>query len=251
MALERLSLARQVLREASNHVGLAPQPPTAPREDRLPTGIERLDEALGGGLPRGRVAELTGVRSSGRMALTLRLLTEALRGGEPVALVDVADALDPGDLHPAVRDRVLWVRPRSVLDGLRCADLLLDAGGFAMVALYLVGVTCRGAGVTAVPASAWVRLGQRAEASRAVLLAVGDGAPAMSPGSFAAVSLRVARRGVSWRGGRNLLDDARCEVRVARARGAAPRGVAALGGGAGGGGAGGAAPGGGVLRVVR
>lgn len=222
MAHERLSHARKVLHEASNHVGLAHQAPAVSDDARLPTGIARLDAALDGGLPRGRIVELTGPRSSGRMAFTLRLLTESVRRGEPSALVDVADALDPRDLHPSVRSRVLWVRPRSLLDGLRCADLLLDAGGFALVALYLVGVPSRGAaGVSQVPSSAWVRLGQRAQSSRTVLLAVNDGVVAHSPGAFSSVSLRVTRRGVTWVGGRDLLDDAQSEVRVTRARGGA------------------------------
>lgn len=212
--LDRLSVARRALAEAANHVGLSTPPATQDpsRPTHIPTGIPALDAALEGGLPRGRIVSLTGARSSGRMALTLRLLARATHRGEPSALIDAVDALDPVDLHPDERARVLWVRPTSVLAALQCADLILDAGGFAMAALYLVGMRER------VVTSAWSRLAQRAAQANTTLLVVGDGAGAMSPGSFAAVSLGARRRRVVWTG-RRLLDAVQGELVVLRRRG--------------------------------
>jgi len=212
--IDRLSLARRALAEASSHVGLvaAPEAVDPARPTHVPTGIPALDEALGGGLPRGRIVSLTGARSSGRMALTLRLLARATHRGEPSALIDAVDALDPADLHADERARVLWVRPTSMLAALQCADLILDAGGFAVAALYLVGLRER------VAASAWSRLAQRAAQANTTLLVVGDGAAAMSPGSFAAVALGARRRRVVWTG-RRLLDAVQGELVVLRRRG--------------------------------
>lgn len=210
--LTRLDLARRALAEASRSTGLVTQSPyTAPTH--VVTGIASLDQVLGGGLPRGRLIELTGRRSSGRMALTLRLLGAAMRGGEPVALVDVADALDPSDLNADARTRVLWVRPATVLAGLKSVDVILDAGGFAMVALYLVGVGAR----ERVPTSAWTRLVQRAEHARTALLTVTDAGRGTSPGSFAAVTLDARRQRTVW-STPSLLDAVEGEVTVVRNR---------------------------------
>lgn len=216
--VDRLALARRALTEVSQQVGLAGQPRgDASRPLLIPTGIAALDAALEGGLPRGRIVSLSGARSSGRMALTLRLLARATHRGEPSALVDVVDALDPTDLHPEERARVLWVRPPSMLAALQSVDLILDAGGFAMVALYLVGMRAR------VPASAWSRLSQRATQANTTLLVVGDGGMS-APGSFAAVSLASRRRRAMWTG-RRLLDAVQGELVVLRRRGGAGQGA--------------------------
>src|SRR4051794_19467662 len=54
----------------------------------LPSGLSELDGAIGGGLPRGRITELVGARSSGRMSIVVGALAAAQRTGELVALVD-------------------------------------------------------------------------------------------------------------------------------------------------------------------
>ena len=104
-------------------------------------GIERLDELLGGGLPRGHLSEIVGGPSSGRTALLHALLASATRRGEVAAVVDLPDALDPPSLARAGADleRVLWVRPPSPQIALKCAELILAAGGFGVVALDSLG----------------------------------------------------------------------------------------------------------------
>lgn len=222
----RLVAARRALSEASEHLGIVV--PTArstavrARAATVPTGIAALDDALQGGLPRGRISELSGARSSGRMSVALHLLAHASSSGEPVALVDPADALEPRDLDPDERPRVLWVRPDDLHAALRCADLVLDGGGFAMVALYLVGTGPSRTLPRGVPASAWARLAQRAERANTAVLAVTDGDPRFRPGAFAAVGLAVEQREARWVGGARLLDGVEGELRVRRLRGGAP-----------------------------
>jgi hypothetical protein len=66
--------------------------------------------------------------------------------------------------------RLLWVRPTgpdAVKLGLGAADLMLDAGGFAVLALDLAGSRWRS--VLGRPAD-WLRLKHRLERSRTVLL---------------------------------------------------------------------------------
>src|SRR5215470_8542943 len=69
---------------------------------RFPTGLSALDDALGGGLPRGRIVELA---------------------PETAAATGVTLA------------RTLWVRPRDVDAAFRAAEIVLGAGGFGLVVL--------------------------------------------------------------------------------------------------------------------
>lgn len=212
---DRLVVARRALAEASHAVGL-PLARSEERGEAIATGLAALDAALGGGLPRGRLVEIVGERSSGRLSLTLALLSRAMRTGEPVALIDPVDALDPRALSPGDRSQLLWIRPSDVFTALRCADLLLDAGGFAMVAMYLVGVAsvrARNAVRTELHAvretatvterrgihpSAWARLARRAERARSAMLVVLDPRSSYAPGVFAYASLQVRRHRAVW-----------------------------------------------------
>jgi hypothetical protein len=84
----------------------------------LATGWPAVDQALGGGFPRGECSEIVGSPSSGRTALLGTLLAQATRRGEIVALVDTLDRFDPRSaaemaLAPDVSldlSRMLWVR---------------------------------------------------------------------------------------------------------------------------------------------
>src|SRR5581483_8317043 len=108
-----------------------------PGDLRLAAGIAGLDDALAGGLPRGRVTELVGRRSTGRTGLACAILARATRAGEVVALVDVDDAFDAetGAAAGVVLERLLWTRPLRLVDAFRAAELLLAAGGFGLVVL--------------------------------------------------------------------------------------------------------------------
>jgi hypothetical protein len=197
-------------------------------EGRLPFGLAPVDALLGGGLPRGRLSELWGPRSSGRMAATLGALAAAHAAGELAALVDVADALDVRAAAAAgvALTRLLWVRPRALADGIRAVDLLLDAGGFGLVVLYWCG---RPHGDARLRGEAqWVRLARRAERAGSAVLAVGD-RPLV--GSFAAVGLELERARACFSGSGaapRLLDGVDGRVRVARSKLGPLDGVAPL-----------------------
>jgi hypothetical protein len=179
---------------------------------RLPTDLPLLDEAVGGGLPRGRVTELAGPRSAGRTGLACAIAASATRAGETIAWVDPADALEPEAAAAAgiALERTLWVRPRTAAAALEAAELLLGAGGFGLVVLD----------VDAARASAgrWPRLARAAERSRSTLLVV---APRREAGTFAALGLDLTGRRVRWSGGPGrlvLLDGIDARVTVARSR---------------------------------
>src|SRR5438093_12079219 len=105
------------------------------RVARLSTGLAVLDEALGGGLPRGRVTELAGAPSTGRTGLACAIAATATRAGETIAWVDPADALEPEAAAAAgiALARLLRVRPRNATDALRAADIVLGVGGIGHV----------------------------------------------------------------------------------------------------------------------
>jgi len=177
---------------------------------RLPTGLAVLDEALGGGLPRGRVTELAGAPSTGRTGLACAIAAAATWAGETIAWVDPADALEPEAAAAAgiALARTLWVRPRNVADALRAAEIVLGAGGFGLVVL---DVSARTGAVSP-------RLARAAERTRSTLLVV---APRREAGTFAALGLELGARRVRWSGGPGrlvLLEGIDARVTVARSR---------------------------------
>jgi hypothetical protein len=125
---------------------------------------------LFGGLPRGKLIELVGRRSSGRHSLALAALAAATSSGESAAFVDLGDALDPqaAEGEGVELERLLWVRPPRIKAALSSAEMLL-ATGFPLVVVDL-GVSPRGS--RWVPDAAWVRLARAAQAAAACLLVV-------------------------------------------------------------------------------
>jgi hypothetical protein len=183
---------------------------------RLPVGIAALDALLDGGLPRGHLSEIVGGPSSGRTAVLHALLAATTRAGAVAALVDLPDALDPPSLARAgaVLERILWVRPPAPRLALQCAELILAAGGFAVVALDLD----RAAPGRPVPRAAWLRLAQAARGAAAAGVVLGR----RQTGAAAALALRLHTRRVRWND--RLLDGLATTATVSRSRfGAAER----------------------------
>src|ERR1700694_1151470 len=117
-----------------------PQSFTAPAP-RLATGLPAIDEAIGGGLPKSAITELSSPKLSAGSALLLyALLQSAQRDGYFLALVDGRDSFDPSALGGLGNRRLrnlLWVRCTKALDAVKAADLLLRDGNFPLVVLDL------------------------------------------------------------------------------------------------------------------
>jgi hypothetical protein len=189
--------------------GAAPAEPTA----RLATGLPEIDRLLGGGFPRGRLSEIAGAASSGRTSLALALLARATAAGEVTALVDCADAFDPGSAQRAgvQLDRVLWIRTPRTPQALRCTERLLEAHGFALVLLDLAGAKLRSA-----PAAA-LRLA-RAAASSATALVVLTQTRAL--GSASEIAIELAPAQTHFTGTPTLLEGLDVQVQLMRDRSA-------------------------------
>jgi hypothetical protein len=148
-----------------------------PAPEMASSGIAAMD-ALMGGLPRGCLTEICGPASSGRTTLLLAALAAATRRGECCAVVDASDALDPQSAVAAgvELERLLWVRcgessPQKCLEQLlRAADLLLESGGFGMIALDFGDLPPQTA--RHIPLTTWFRFRRAVEHTATVLLAV-------------------------------------------------------------------------------
>jgi hypothetical protein len=156
-----------------------------------------IDRCLHGGFPRGQLSEIVGPSSSGRTTLLLQLAAAATARGEIVALVDTLDRLDVASAATAGVDltRLLWIRgheisrpqgpgPRPQPDGrsqasglgtqpesswglldraLKALNLVLQAGGFGVVAIDLADVPS--STLKQIPFTTWMRVQRVIEGS--------------------------------------------------------------------------------------
>ncbi len=165
-------------------VALASRLAVRPAPEMVSSGIAAMD-ALTGGLPRGCLTEICGPASSGRTTLLLSAVAAATRRGEFCAVVDASDALDPQSTAAAgiELERFLWVRcgehsdhaeyhhgEKSLEQLLRVADLLLENGGFGLIALDLGDLPLQTA--RRIPLTTWFRFRRAVEHTPTVLLAI-------------------------------------------------------------------------------
>jgi recombination protein RecA len=136
--------------------------------ETVSAGIAEIDE-LTRGLPRGCLTEIVGGACSGRTSLLLAGLAARTREGEVCALVDGSDAFDPSTAQAAgVHLRqLLWVRCKNIDQALRATDLLIQGGGFGLIALDLSDVAPRL--VRQVPLNVWFRFRRAVENTPAIL----------------------------------------------------------------------------------
>lgn len=84
--------------------------------NRLSTGISDLDDLLVGGLPSGKVTEITSTPTSGMTTLTLSILAQVQGSGGNGVYVDMAGIFDPDyALHCGVNpERLLVLQPPDI-----------------------------------------------------------------------------------------------------------------------------------------
>jgi recA bacterial DNA recombination protein len=208
-----------------------------PTPEMISSGIPEIDE-LAGGLPRGCLSEICGPASSGRTSVLLSALAVATRRQEVCALVDTTDALDAVSAAATgvELERLLWIRcsrasdfrrrtsdlrpptsksdvrrPTSAVrsptfDGrleqaLRVTDLLLQSGGFGLVAIDLGDVP--DAAARRIPLASWFRFQRAVEPTATVLLVVAQAPCAqtcasllirLQGGKFSALSYQLSAR---------------------------------------------------------
>ncbi len=136
--------------------------------ETVSAGIAAVDE-LTGGLPRGCLTEIFGEPCSGRTSLLLAALAARTSEAEVCALVDGRDSFDPAAaLAAGVNLRqLLWVRCKNIDQALRATDLLIQGGGFGLLALDLSDVAPRL--VRQVPLNVWFRFRRAVENTPTIL----------------------------------------------------------------------------------
>jgi hypothetical protein len=119
--------------------------------------LPALDDAIGGGLPKSAITELSSPQVSAGSALLLyALLQNAQRAGNFLALVDGQDSFDPQPVGNRRLRNLLWVRCTKALEAIKAADLLLRDGNFPLVVLDLV--LNASAELRKIPQTSWYRL---------------------------------------------------------------------------------------------
>ena len=98
------------------------------------TGVQALDQLLGGGVHRGRITEVVGSLGAGKTSLVHQIMAGVLQRGGWVAWIDARRTLAPASLA-GVGERVVVIRPRDTTRSAWTAHLLLRSGVFALVVL--------------------------------------------------------------------------------------------------------------------
>lgn len=110
-----------------------------PMAEVMSAGIPEVDR-ITGGIPRGAITEILGPASSGRTSLLHSVIAASTNRREVCALVDSSDSFDTASAANAGSDfdGLLWIRCASNIEhAIKATDLLLQSGGFGLVALDL------------------------------------------------------------------------------------------------------------------
>ena len=181
---------------------------------RLSSGLAPLDALIDGGIPRGRISEITGRAGSGKTSIAASFAAFATRRGEVAAWLDASGAFDPESMAAAGVElgRMLWasmkmtsrttretlpyarfaagpLTPRRQSAIVKAAELVLEAGGFGLVVVDFGEAPCALAHASA------LRIARAAERSGAAVIAI---APWRMCGTFAALSLAASRAETSF-----------------------------------------------------
>lgn len=166
-----------------------------PAPDTIPTGLPSIS------IPRGTLTEIHGPASSGRTAILHAALARATRRPEFCALIDASDSFDPRSAAEAGVHLpcLLWVRcGGSAEHALKAVDLVIQAGGFGIVALDLAGIAARDA--RRISLASWFRLRNAVEKTPTALMVVEEQLNAHS-----CSTLQIQTRPASHRMQGNLL----------------------------------------------
>lgn len=165
-----------------------------PEPEVLATAVPEIQ------LPRGCLTEIVGPASSGRTTLFHAVLAAATARGEICAVVDAEDAFDPATAEAGgVRlENLIWVRcGHNAEHALKAADLLIQGGGFGVVAMDLGDTppaTARRISLTS-----WFRLRRAVENTPTVFLAI---AQRQNAKTCASLTIECGRERAAWSGGR-------------------------------------------------
>jgi recombination protein RecA len=160
----------------------------------VPAGIPALDEATGG-LPRGCLTEMYGPPFSGKTSVLQSALAARMANSEACALIDAQDSFDPvcAEAAGVSLRQLLWIRCKNLDHAFRSVDVLLNGGGFGMVAMDLSDAPPRL--VRQIPLSVWFRLRRSVENTSTILLVLSRESNAKT---CASLVLRLEKEVAAW-----------------------------------------------------
>jgi hypothetical protein len=182
----------------------------------LATGIPDIDQ-LTRGIPLSALSEICG---PGKTSVLLSLLAKATQQEHYCALVDAKDSFDPASARAIGVDltRLLWVRcgksKQELLpleQAFRTADLIIQGGGFGIIAVDLSGFSERL--LNKIQPATWFRFAHVVEKQDTALIFL---EPRPYATSCAGLVLNLRSKSQGWRG--NLLTNLNMEVEVIRTR---------------------------------
>lgn len=185
----------EIQSELSNRFGTAFTLREKPGVQVISTGIPEVDR-IAGGLPRGAITEILGQASSGRTSFLHSVLAASTACQEVCALVDASDSFDATSSSRAGVDfyQLLWIRCVSNMDhAIKATDLLLQSGGFGLVALDLGDIPPQQS--RRIQLSWWFRFSRAIENTPTALLVISRNPNARSSASLV---LEMNREGVEW-----------------------------------------------------
>lgn len=105
--------------------------------ETISTGSISLDQALGGGVPKGRIIEIYGPESSGKTTLALHMIAESQKAGGAAAFIDAEHALDPEYAQKiGVNTKELLIsQPDNGEQALEIVETLTRSGGIDMIVI--------------------------------------------------------------------------------------------------------------------
>jgi hypothetical protein len=161
----RVQIANTVAEKLGDGWSIVQRPPA----DLLPTGFSGIE------IPRGRLTEISGPPSSGRTSILNAALARSTRRPEFCALVDAGDTFDPlgAQRSGVLLPHLLWIRCGGDAEkALKATDLVVQAGGFGVVALDLASVPARQA--RRISLASWFRLRHAIEKTPTALIVIGE-----------------------------------------------------------------------------
>jgi recombination protein RecA len=163
-------------------------------DDIVSTGIPEID-SLAGGLPRGGLTEICAPPCSGGTSLLVSALAARTSGSEVCALIDGCDSFDPHSAKAAGVElqQLLWVRCQNIDQAFRATDLLIQGGGFGLIALDLSGLPPET--VRHVPLNVWFRFRRAVVDTPTILVVLEQESNAKT---CASLVLQLAAERVHW-----------------------------------------------------
>ncbi len=194
MSSKTAALRAHVASALAAHVASPFEYRDRPAVETVPAGIHSVD-FLTGGFPRGSLTEIYGPPCSGRTSLLISALASRTSASEVCALVDARDAFDPTSAEAAgvKLKHLLWVRCRNVDQALRSTDLLIQGGGFGMIALDFGDTPAQV--VRYVPLQVWFRFRRAVESTPTILVVLEQESNAKT---CASLVLQLRMQAVRW-----------------------------------------------------